>query len=70
MKKIFALAILAAITSAASADVYHRGYYRNNGTYVQPHYQTVPNGTQRDNYGSTGVYNPHNGEYGTRTPRY
>jgi hypothetical protein len=26
--------------------------------------------TQRDNYGTSGNYNPNNGHFGTRTPRY
>lgn len=46
------------------------GYTRNNGTYVAPHYQTNPNNTQLDNYGTRGNFNPHNGQYGTRSPRY
>ena len=37
------------------------GYTRNNGTYVAPHYQTNPNNTQMDNYGTRGNLNPHNG---------
>lgn len=46
------------------------GYTRNNGTYVAPHYQTNPNNTQFDNYGTRGNYNPYSGQYGTRSPRY
>lgn len=34
------------------------GYTNQNGTYVQPHQQTNPNGTQYDNYNSRGNYNP------------
>jgi hypothetical protein len=41
-----------------------------DGTYVQPHYQTNPNSTQLDNYGTRPNYNPHNGTYGTQTPRW
>jgi hypothetical protein len=46
------------------------GYTRSNGTYVAPYVATNPNGTQRDNFGTRGNYNPYNGTYGTRTPRY
>ena len=46
------------------------GYNRSNGTYVAPHYQTNPNTTQYDNYGSRGNVNPYNGAVGTRPPRY
>ena len=43
-------------------------YTNSHGTNVPGHYQTNPNGTQLDNYGTRGNYNPHNGAYGTRTP--
>lgn len=46
------------------------GYTRSNGTYVAPHQQTNPNGTQFDNYGARGNYNPYSGQTGTRSPRY
>jgi len=46
------------------------GYSTSRGTYVQPHTSTNPNSTQTDNYGSRGNYNPNNGTYGTRTPKY
>jgi len=46
------------------------GYTRRDGVYVQPHQQTNPNNTQRDNYGTSGNYNPYSGQFGTRAPRY
>jgi hypothetical protein len=49
-------------------DHYVSGYTNNRGTYVEPHYQTNPNGTRLDNYETRGNYNPHNGTYGTRNP--
>ncbi len=45
------------------------GYTRQNGTYVAPHYETNPNGTQMDNYSTRGNMSPYTGAYGTRTPR-
>jgi hypothetical protein len=42
------------------------GYTRKDGTYVAPHHSTNPNHTQRDNYGTVGNHNPHNGQYGNR----
>jgi len=47
-----------------------QGYTTHNGTYVAPHYQTNPNNTQMDNYGTRGNVNPYTGVYGTRQPRY
>jgi hypothetical protein len=46
------------------------GYTTNRGTYVQPHQQTSPNGTQYDNYGTRGNVNPYTGSTGTRSPKY
>jgi hypothetical protein len=34
-----------------------QGYTAPSGTYVQPHQQTKPNNTQRDNYSATGNAN-------------
>jgi hypothetical protein len=46
-----------------------RQYQRKNGTVVAPHYQTNPNSTLKDNYSSTGEYNPHTGKTETKTPK-
>lgn len=46
------------------------GYARSNGTYVAPYVATNPNGTQRDNFGTSGNVNPYTGQTGHRTPRY
>lgn len=49
-------------------DVYVNGYYRSNGTYVNPHYRSAPNNTTLDNYSTRGNYNPYTGVTGTRDP--
>ena len=38
------------------------GYYKKDGTYVQPHQRTSPNNTITDNYSYPGNYNPNNGQ--------
>ena len=38
-----------------------RGYYRQDGTYVQPHYRTNPDGNPYNNYSFPGNYNPNTG---------
>ena len=59
---IAAIIALAALSAPASAaDTYVDGYYRSNGTYVQPHYRTAPNGNPYDNYNYPGNYNPNRG---------
>jgi hypothetical protein len=78
---ILAWAALAAMTCAASAQyLYGTGSNPNNhyvgphttqnGTTVQGHYQTNPNRTQRDNFGTVGNTNPYTGQTGTRGARY
>ena len=63
MKKIFkVLAVLTLIFGFAgigfARDVYVSGYYRKNGTYVQPHYRSAPNSSVRDNWSYKGNTNP------------
>ena len=38
----------------AEADVWVDGYYKNNGTYVQPHYRSNANSTRLDNWSTRG----------------
>jgi hypothetical protein len=80
MKKLMLASALALIATTAKAQYYGtgsnsnshpvQGYTTSSGTYVQPHQQTNPNSTQRDNYGATGNVNPYTGTVGTRNPRY
>lgn len=49
---------------------YVQPHTNSNGTYTSGHYQTNPNGTQMDNYGTRGNVNPYSGDVGTRAPRY
>ena len=38
----------------ASAQVHVNGYFRRDGTYVQPHYRTAPDGNPFNNWSATG----------------
>lgn len=49
------------ITPVWAEDVYVNGYYRRDGTYVQPHYRSRPDGDPTNNYSYPGNYNPHTG---------
>jgi hypothetical protein len=62
-RSVVALVIIAA---AASAQVRVRGYIRNDGTYVQPHYRSNPDGSFYNNWSTKGNVNPYTGEPGTR----
>jgi hypothetical protein len=80
MKKLLIAGALALAATAAQAQYLGtgsnpsshpvHGYTAPSGTYVQPHQQTNPNSTQRDNYSATGNVNPYTGAVGTRNPRY
>ena len=75
MKKILFLILALLITfssaiaqSRSSTDVYVKGYTRKDGTYVQPHYRSAPNYTNRDNFSTKGNINPYTGKKGTVDP--
>ncbi|HOP49986.1 MAG TPA: hypothetical protein PK887_05125 [Ignavibacteriales bacterium] len=75
MKKLFALStLLLNLTIYAqftNPNVrYQNGYYRDNGTFVQPHYKTESNSTNLDNFSTKGNYNPYTGTYGSRARDY
>ncbi len=46
------------------------GYFRSNGTYVQPHFRSNSNSTVTDNYGFKGNINPYSGRKGTNYYRH
>lgn len=66
MKKIFLLVLLA--SSTLFADEFVQGYYRKNGTYVQPHYKSESDSTNWNNYSTKGNTNPYTGKSGTHDP--
>ena len=68
MKKLFFTLALAFIAqfSFGQQTVYVNGYYRSNGTYVQPHYRTSPNNSVYDNWSTYPNVNPYTGQTGTK----
>jgi len=73
MKKIlFALLVISILVifagSAFARDTRVKGYYRSNGTYVQPHYRTSPDNSLLNNYSTKGNVNPYNGRKGYVSP--
>ncbi|MGO9119425.1 MAG: hypothetical protein ACLQPD_17680 [Desulfomonilaceae bacterium] len=80
MKKVILVALFClAFASMAGAQGYGHGsspndhfvnpYQKLDGTFVPGHYQTNPNRTDLDNYGTRGNYNPYTGAVGNRSPR-
>jgi hypothetical protein len=73
-KVLLAIALTIGALSAsqqADADMWVRGYYRSNGTYVRPHYRSDPDGYFYNNWSTYPNINPYTGRMGTRrTPSY
>lgn len=69
MNKIFIFLFLFFSTiSIVFAQVRVKGYYRKNGTYVQPHYRSKPDGNPYNNYSFPGNSNPYTGKVATGNP--
>jgi len=68
MKLVFATMVgLMGVAAPSLAQVTpYSGYTRQDGTYVQPHYQTSPNSSRLDNYSTQGNVNPYTGQQGTQ----
>ena len=54
--------------SSSGSSVYVRGYTKSNGTYVEPHYRSAPDGDPTNNYSYPGNTNPYTGETATGDP--
>lgn len=81
MKKIMVLTLMALTFGATqlhanpiedccskkSTDVSVSGYYKSNGTYVQPHYRSGANKSKRDNFSTKGNTNPYTGRKGSKS---
>lgn len=70
MKKIFLILFLSLFlfVGVADAAVRVKGYFRKDGTYVQPHYRSNPDGNPYNNYSYPGNTNPYTGETATGDP--
>lgn len=68
MKKTFLLLTLLLVSIQLIAQVQVSGYYRSNGTYVQPHYRSSPDGNPYNNYSYPGNTNPYTGKTATGNP--
>lgn len=66
---IFPLALclaLTALVTTSDADEWVRGYFRSNGTYVQPYYRSSADGNFYNNWSTYPNINPYTGRTGTR----
>jgi hypothetical protein len=66
-----AVSLLACASGSAMAQgVYHDGFTRQNGTYVQPHYQSAPDHGYNNNWSTSPNVNPYTGQQGARAPTF
>lgn len=69
MKSFYAsrcvLFVMVMLSTEVFAQQHIQGYCRPDGTCVQEHFRTRPNGTAIDNYSTSGNWNPNNGRIST-----
>lgn len=58
--------VAALLVQPVLAAEYVRGYLKNDGTYVEPHFRSSPNNYRYDNYSARGNVNPFTGERGSQ----
>ena len=73
MKKLalFILSLIFVLTSfgiSFGQNVHVKGYTKKDGTYVQPHYRSRPDGNVFNNWSTKGNTNPYTGKRGTVDP--
>ena len=60
---LFCLLVLFVLPSLCLArDTYVKGYYRSDGTYVQPYHRSSPDNNRMNNYSYPNNYNPYTGQ--------
>jgi len=68
-KLLSLLLLLGGLLGAAEAgSVYVRPYIRSDGTYVEGHYRSTPDGNPYNNWSTRGNVNPYTGQQGTFSP--
>jgi hypothetical protein len=61
--------LLAPAVPALAEDVSVKGYFRRDGTYVQPHMRSAPDSSYNNNWSTAPNTNPYTGQQGTNPPR-
>ncbi len=68
---LFFVLVIFTLFCHAQTNSHHvkvNGYYRKDGTYVQPYFRTAPNSTKADNFSTKGNVNPYTGKPGWIKP--
>ena len=67
LRKVMLAGVLSlTLVSPALADTFVDGHFRSDGTYVQPHWRSNPDGNFSNNWSTQGNVNPYTGQWGTR----
>jgi len=66
--KTFVFLLLALSVVSSFGQVYVSGCHKKNGTFVQPHYRSNPDGNSYNNWSTKGNMNPYTGKVGTKNP--
>jgi hypothetical protein len=66
---VLAIFLLGTISQVLAEDVRVRGYFRQDGTYVQPHMRSAPDSSYNNNWSTYPNINPYTGQQGTHQPR-
>lgn len=61
-RALFFLLFVLSIVVSVDAQVHVKGYYRKDGTYVQPHWRSSPDGNPYNNWSYPGNVNPYTGK--------
>jgi len=61
--------LLGPVVPALAQDVSVGGYFRRDGTYVQPHMRSAPDSSYNNNWSTSPNVNPYTGRQGTNPPR-
>lgn len=67
-KAVLAGALSLTIASPVLADIFVHGYMRGDGTYVQPHWRSDPDGIPYNNFSYPGNLNPYTGKIAPGSP--
>lgn len=71
MKKLVLFSIVLFLVSfSMDAQTSVRGYFKSNGTYVQPHVRSSKNNTNHDNWSTKSNINPYTGSRGSVAKDY
>ena len=65
---VLGLLLLGTALPVLAGDAYVDGYTKRDGTYVQPHWRSAPDGDRSNNWSTLGNVNPYTSQPGRKSP--